>query len=248
MRRLLVAGNWKMNTSKVMVNELLGGIVAKAPDHLDVAVFPPAPYLMLAQSLLVESPVHCGGQNASEHESGAFTGETSLAMLQDCGCQAVLVGHSERRSLNGETDVEVLAKTQAALLAGLTPYVCIGETLAQREQGLTEQVIEQQLSALLAKLSVDQLNACVLAYEPVWAIGTGKTASPEQAQAVHGYIRSLLAAKNLDMAQQIRILYGGSVKANNAKALFAQQDIDGGLVGGASLQAEEFLGICNAAE
>jgi triosephosphate isomerase len=247
MRRLLVAGNWKMNASKVMLNELLSGITANIPQHTDVVVFPPAPYLLMAADKLQGSSVKFGGQNLNAHESGAYTGEISASMLVDCGCEAVLVGHSERRTLFGETDADVLAKTEAALAAGLIPYVCIGETLAEREADKTETVIEQQINAVLNGLTVQQLAKCVFAYEPVWAIGTGETASPEQAQQVHAFIRSLLAAKDEELALNSHVLYGGSVKASNAKELFAQQDIDGGLVGGASLQAEEFLGICNPA-
>tara|TARA_B110001454_G_scaffold4828_1_gene4511 strand:- start:7700 stop:8443 length:744 start_codon:yes stop_codon:yes gene_type:complete len=247
MRRLLVAGNWKMNASKAMLNELLSGITANIPQHTDVVVFPPAPYLLMAADKLQGSSVKFGGQNLNAHESGAYTGEISASMLVDCGCEAVLVGHSERRTLFGETDADVLAKTEAALAAGLIPYVCIGETLAEREADKTETVIEQQINAVLNGLTVQQLAKCVFAYEPVWAIGTGETASPEQAQQVHAFIRSLLAAKDEELALNSHVLYGGSVKASNAKELFAQQDIDGGLVGGASLQAEEFLGICNPA-
>jgi triosephosphate isomerase len=247
MRRLLVAGNWKMNASKVMLNELLSGIVANEPQQTDVVVFPPAPYLLMAADKLQSSSVKFGGQNLNANESGAFTGEVSASMLADCGCDAVLVGHSERRTLYAETDADVLAKTEAALTAGLTPYVCIGETLEEREADKTEAVIEQQINAVLNGLSIQQLAKCVFAYEPVWAIGTGKTASPEQAQQVHAFIRSLLAAKDEELAQNSHVLYGGSVKASNAKELFAQEDIDGGLVGGASLQADEFLGICNPA-
>ena len=247
MRRLLVAGNWKMNASKVMLNELLAGITANAPQQTDVVVFPPAPYLLMAADKLQGSSVKFGGQNLNANDSGAFTGEVSANMLVDCGCDAVLVGHSERRTLFAETDTDVLAKTEAALAAGLTPYVCIGETLEEREANKTEAVIEQQINAVLNGLTVQQLAKCVFAYEPVWAIGTGKTASPEQAQQVHAFIRSLLAAKDEELALNSHVLYGGSVKASNAKELFAQQDIDGGLVGGASLQAEEFLGICNPA-
>lgn len=247
MRRLLVAGNWKMNASKVMLNELLSGITANIPQHTDVVVFPSAPYLLMAADKLQGSSVKFGGQNLNAHESGAYTGEISASMLVDCGCEAVLVGHSERRTLFGETDADVLAKTEAALAAGLIPYVCIGETLAEREADKTETVIEQQINAVLNGLTVQQLAKCVFAYEPVWAIGTGETASPEQAQQVHAFIRSLLAAKDEELALNSHVLYGGSVKASNAKELFAQQDIDGGLVGGASLQAEEFLGICNPA-
>jgi triosephosphate isomerase (TIM) len=247
MRRLLVAGNWKMNASKVMLNDLLAGIVENAPQHTDVVVFPPAPYIMAAADRVQGSTINIGGQNLNSNDSGAFTGEVSAAMLVDCGCDAVLVGHSERRTLYAETDADVLVKTSAALAAGLTPYVCIGETLAEREANKTEAVIEQQINAVLDGLTVQQLAKCVFAYEPVWAIGTGKTASPEQAQQVHAFIRGLLAVKSDDLALNSHILYGGSVKASNAKELFAQQDIDGGLVGGASLKAEEFLGICNPA-
>jgi len=247
MRRLLVAGNWKMNASKVMLNDLLAGIVENAPQHTDVVVFPPAPYIMAAAGRVQGSTINIGGQNLNPNDSGAFTGEVSAAMLVDCGCDAVLVGHSERRTLYAETDADVLVKTSAALAAGLTPYVCIGETLAEREANKTEAVIEQQINAVLDGLTVQQLAKCVFAYEPVWAIGTGKTASPEQAQQVHAFIRGLLAVKSDDLALNSHILYGGSVKASNAKELFGQQDIDGGLVGGASLKAEEFLGICNPA-
>lgn len=247
MRRLLVAGNWKMNASKVMLNELLANIVENAPQQTDVVVFPPAPYLMVAADKLQGSVIKLGGQNINPNDSGAYTGEVSANMLIDCGCDAVLVGHSERRTLYAETDADVLAKTEAALAAGLTPFVCIGETLEEREANRTEVVIEQQINAVLNNLTIQQLAKCVFAYEPVWAIGTGKTATPEQAQQVHAFIRGLLAAKNDDLALNSHILYGGSVKASNAKELFAQQDIDGGLVGGASLKAEEFLGICNPA-
>jgi triosephosphate isomerase len=247
MRRLLVAGNWKMNASKVMLNELLASIVENAPQQTDVVVFPPAPYLMAAADKLQGSTVKLGGQNLNPNSSGAYTGEVSADMMVDCGCEAVLVGHSERRTLYAETDADVLAKTEAALNAGLIPYVCIGETLAEREANQTEAVIEQQINAVLNGLNVQQLAKCVFAYEPVWAIGTGKTASPEQAQQVHAFIRGLLAAKDEELALNSHVLYGGSVKASNAKELFAQKDIDGGLVGGASLQAEEFLGICNPA-
>jgi len=247
MRRLLVAGNWKMNCSKTMLNDLLASIVKNAPQQTDIVVFPPAPYLMAVADKLQDSSVRLGGQNLSPFFDGAYTGEVSADMLVDCGCEAVLVGHSERRSLYAETDIDVLAKTEAALAAGLMPFVCIGETLVEREANQTEAVIEKQINALLNNLSVQQLAKCVFAYEPVWAIGTGKTASPEQAQQVHAFIRGLLAMKDADLALGSHILYGGSVKADNAKELFAQQDIDGGLVGGASLKAEEFLGICNPA-
>ncbi len=247
MRRLLVAGNWKMNASKVMLNELLSGIAENAPQQTDVVVFPPAPYLLAAADKLQGSSVKFGGQNLNANDSGAYTGEVSASMLVDCGCEAVLVGHSERRTLFAESDADVLAKTEAALAAGLVPYVCIGETLAERDANKTEAVVEQQINAVLNGLTVQQLAKCVFAYEPVWAIGTGKTASPEQAQQVHAFIRGLIATKDEELALNSHILYGGSVKASNAKELFGQKDIDGGLVGGASLKAEEFLGICNPA-
>ncbi len=247
MRRLLVAGNWKMNASKVMLNELLSGIAENAPQQTDVVVFPPAPYLLAAADKLQGSSVKFGGQNLNANDSGAYTGEVSASMLVDCGCEAVLVGHSERRTLFAESDADVLAKTEAALAAGLVPYVCIGETLAERDANKTEAVVEQQINAVLNGLTVQQLAKCVFAYEPVWAIGTGKTATPEQAQQVHAFIRGLIAAKDEELALNSHILYGGSVKASNAKELFGQKDIDGGLVGGASLKAEEFLGICNPA-
>lgn len=245
MRRLLVAGNWKMNASKVMLNELLASITSNAPQQTDVVVFPPAPYLLASADKLQGSSVKLGGQNLNANDSGAYTGEVSASMLIDCGCEAVLVGHSERRTLFAETDADVLAKTEAALAAGLTPYICIGETLVERDANKTETVVEQQINAVLNGLTVQQLAKCVFAYEPVWAIGTGKTATPEQAQQVHAFIRRLIATKDEKLAMNSHILYGGSVKASNAKALFEQQDIDGGLVGGASLKADEFLGICN---
>jgi triosephosphate isomerase len=191
--------------------------------------------------------VKIGGQNLNANESGAYTGEISASMLVDCGCEAVLIGHSERRTLYAETDADVLLKTKIALEAGLVPYVCVGETITEREADQTDVVIAQQVNSILNGLTVQQLARCVFAYEPVWAIGTGKTASPTQAQQVHALIRSLLAAKDQELALNSHVLYGGSVIANNAKELFAQNDIDGGLVGGASLNAQEFLGICNPA-
>ena len=245
MRRLLVAGNWKMNASKIMLNELLADISENVLQQTDVVVFPPAPYLVLAAEKLQNSSISLGGQNLNPNDSGAFTGEVSAHMLKDCGCDAVLVGHSERRTLYAETDAEVLAKTKAALSVGLTPYVCIGETLEERESDQTEDVIKLQVNTVLDGLSTKEASLCVFAYEPVWAIGTGKTASPEQAQQVHAFIRGLLSAKDQDLALNTHILYGGSVNASNAKQLFAEEDIDGGLVGGASLNAKEFLGICN---
>lgn len=246
MRRLLVAGNWKMNASKDMAQALLSDILAADIQHCDVAVFPPYPYLALAEAALSGSAVELGAQNCAMADSGAYTGEVSVSMLQDMGCNMVLVGHSERRSLYHETDALVLAKTEKALAQGLTAVVCVGETLQERQSGHAELIVKQQLSALLHQLSEAQWQQVVIAYEPVWAIGTGETATPQQAQQMHAYIRSLLDGVGQQVAEQTRILYGGSVKAANAAELFAQPDIDGGLVGGASLTAEEFLGICRS--
>ncbi|KZZ49008.1 MAG: triose-phosphate isomerase [Saccharospirillaceae bacterium] len=246
MRRLLVAGNWKMNASVEMTESLLSAITAAEIDNCDVAVFPPFPYLALAKEKLSASSIVVGGQNCSIADSGAYTGEVSVSMLQDIGCGMVLVGHSERRSLYHETDAVVLAKTEKVLAQGMIAVVCVGETLEQRQSGNAELIVRQQLSALLHQLSEQQWSQVVVAYEPVWAIGTGETASPEQAQQMHAFIRSLLASVSVGVAEQTKILYGGSVKAANAAELFTQVDIDGGLVGGASLTAEEFLGICRS--
>ena len=249
MRRPMVAGNWKMHGSSAMIRKLLGGIVAGARDRVtaEVAVFPPFPYLSLVQSLAAHSPVSWGGQTLNPHAEGAFTGEVSAAMLRDFGCRYVLVGHSERRSLFGERPEDVAQRFEAALDGGLRPVLCVGETLEQREAGETEDVVGRQIDAVLESVGIEGLGRGLLAYEPVWAIGTGLTATPEQAQAVHRFIRYKLAELDATIGGQIRILYGGSVKAANAADLFAQEDIDGGLVGGASLDAEEFLGICRGA-
>lgn len=246
MRRLLVAGNWKMNASVEMTESLLSELVVADIKKCDVAVFPPFPYLALAQARLQSTPIQLGGQNCATTDSGAYTGEVSTAMLQDVGCSMVLVGHSERRTLFAETDAVVLAKTEKVLAQGMTAVVCIGETLEQRKSGHENLIVRQQLSALLHQLSAAQWAQVIIAYEPVWAIGTGETATAQQAQDMHAYIRSLLAGVSESVAQETRILYGGSVKAANAEELFSQPDIDGGLVGGASLMAEEFLGICRS--
>ena len=246
MRRLLVAGNWKMNASTDMAKALLSDILAADVQHCDVAVFPPFPYLSLAADTLADSAIQFGAQNCSTAEAGAYTGEVSVGMLQDMCCGMVLIGHSERRSLFHETDAAVLAKTERVLAAGMTAVVCVGETLDQRQSGYAELIVKQQLSALLHQLTEPQWSQVVIAYEPVWAIGTGETATPEQAQQMHAFIRSLLAGVSQKVADETRVLYGGSVKAANAAELFAQADIDGGLIGGASLTAEEFLGICRS--
>jgi triosephosphate isomerase len=248
MRKILVAGNWKMHGSKAMVSTLLESLLAApAAQHVELAVFPPFPYLALAQSLLSGSPIAWGAQTLNPVAQGAHTGEVSAPMLVDLGCRYVLVGHSERRSLYGESNADVAARFAAALEAGLEPVLCVGETLEEREQGRTEQVVDGQLQAVLEHCGVDAFRRAVVAYEPVWAIGTGKTATPDQAQAVHAFIRDKFASRDDIIAGQLRILYGGSVNGSNAADLFAREDIDGGLVGGASLKAEDFLAIRDAA-
>jgi triosephosphate isomerase len=248
MRKILVAGNWKMHGSKAMVSTLLEGLLegSSADDKVDLAVFPPFAYLPLTESILEGSHIRWGGQTLNPNPKGAHTGETSGGMLTDMGCRYVLVGHSERRSLYGESDHDVALRFKAALDAGLEPVLCLGETLEEREANETEAVVERQLSAVIELVGIDAFENAIIAYEPVWAIGTGLTASPEQAQAVHGFIRDKLSALNGIIADQLRILYGGSVKGSNAAELFAQSDIDGGLVGGASLTAEDFLAIYSA--
>ena len=249
MRRKLVVGNWKMNGSRtsnaVLLSEIVAGLAASGAAS---AVCVPAPYLAQCQAQLAGSPLGWGAQDVSAHASGAYTGEISAAMLQDFGCGYVVIGHSERRAYHGESDAQVAAKTVAALAAGITPIVCIGETLAQREAGQTDAVVAQQLGAVLAAISADDVAKLVLAYEPVWAIGTGKTATPQMAQDVHQVLRAQLAAKNAVAAAGVQILYGGSMKPENAKELMAMPDIDGGLIGGAALKAADFLAIIHAAD
>lgn len=247
MRHKLVIGNWKMNGSSAANKALLSGIVAGLNDFgADCAVCVPAPYLAQCQAELEGTALKWGGQDVSVHASGAYTGEVSAAMLADFGSTYVLCGHSERRAYHAESSELVAQKTVAALAAGLTPVVCVGETLAQREAGETEAVICGQLQAVLDLLTVAQAGKIVLAYEPVWAIGTGKTATPDIAQAAHSFLRARLAQKDAAVAQGMQILYGGSMKPENAKELMAQPDIDGGLIGGAALKATDFLGIIQA--
>lgn len=236
-----------MNGSRASAASLLDGVMANAPKGVQIAVCPPAIFIPLAAEKLVRHDIAWGGQNLSEHASGAFTGEISGTMLRDFGCTYVIVGHSERRSLYGEGDEVVAAKYIAAQTAGLVPILCVGESLAEREGGTTEAVVKRQLAAVIQRAGIESFAKAVIAYEPVWAIGTGRNASPEQAQAVHAFIRAELARVSRGIAAQTQILYGGSVKANNAAGLFSQADIDGGLIGGASLTADEFLGICRAA-
>jgi triosephosphate isomerase len=248
MRKRLVAGNWKMHGSIQQNAALLDRIkVGVAGLACDVAVCPPYPYLGQVQSLLAGSSVAWGAQSVSEHAVGAFTGEVSATMLVEFGCRYVLVGHSERRALNGETDQMVAAKFAAAQKAGLIPVLCVGESLAEREAGATDIVVARQLSAVLECSGVAAMASAVVAYEPVWAIGTGVTASPDQAQEVHAAIRAQVSALDVEVASGLRILYGGSVKPQNALELFGQADIDGGLIGGAALVADDFLAICLAA-
>ncbi len=248
MRRKMVAGNWKMHGSQEMVQELLSAIVAGAADGADVdmVVFPPFPFLGQVQQLAAASPVAWGAQTLSEHEGGAYTGEVSGAMIKSFGCRYVLVGHSERRALYGESDQDVARKFVAAQRAGLKPVLCVGECLEERESGDTERVVARQLDAVLEEAGVNALADAVVAYEPVWAIGTGKTATPDQAQEVHAFIRDKVAALDGKIAAAVQILYGGSVKPGNAAELMSQNDIDGGLIGGASLTEEDFLGIYRA--
>ncbi len=245
MRRTLIAGNWKMNGSLAANATLLEGIRAGAPVTCDLAVCVPAPYLAQAQSALSGSAVRWGAQDVSEHESGAYTGEVSAPMLKDFSCTYVIVGHSERRSYHAESDELVARKSVRALAAGLVPVVCVGETLQEREAGRTDAVVVSQLAPVIAAVGA-QLAEIVVAYEPVWAIGTGKTATPDMAQQVHELIRATLAKANADAAKKIQILYGGSMKPDNAKDLLAMPDIDGGLIGGASLKATDFLAIAAA--
>ena len=249
MRARLVAGNWKMHGDLAGNARRLDALKAglKFAEGVGYAVCVPYPYLHQAAAALGGSPIAWGAQNVSEHDSGAYTGEVSAAMLREFGCRYAIVGHSERRSLFGESDQQVAAKFAAARRGGLTPILCVGETLDERERGETERVVERQLEAVLADAGVAAVAEAVLAYEPVWAIGTGKTATPRQAQDVHAFIRESISRRDKPAAERVTILYGGSVKAANACELFAMPDIDGGLIGGASLAAEEFVAICAAA-
>jgi triosephosphate isomerase len=248
MRKKFVAGNWKMHGSRSMATALVNDIVAAKPDSIDVAVFPPFPYLAELTAQHASSGLGVGAQDVSEHEGqGAYTGEVSAAMLADIGVRWALVGHSERRQYHAESNELVARKFAAARAGGLTPILCVGETLEQRETGETESVIARQLQAVLTINGIASFDTALIAYEPIWAIGTGRTASPEQAQQVHAFIRSQLEKEDVMIARLTRLLYGGSVKAANAAELFAQADVDGGLIGGASLTASDFLGICAAA-
>ena len=249
-RRPMVAGNWKMNGSRAESVALVDAVKmgVSGASKAEVVVCPPFILIPLVAEKLAGSAVAWGGQNLSVHKSGAYTGEISGPMLKDYGSTYVIVGHSERRTYYGETDALVAEKYGAAQAVGLIPILCVGETLQEREANQTEAVVARQMDAVIAKHGIASLKNAVIAYEPVWAIGTGKTATPQQAQDVHRFIREKLAAKDKAVADGVRILYGGSMKGSNAKELQSQPDIDGGLIGGASLQADEFLTICRAAD
>jgi triosephosphate isomerase (TIM) len=248
MRQPLVVGNWKMNgtldSAKQLAAAILNGLDAPA---VEAAVCAPFVHLPAISAQIASSSLALGAQNIADQASGAYTGEVSGAMLQELNCKYAIVGHSERRSYYGDSNASVAARFAQALATGIRPILCVGETLQEREQEKTFQVIDEQLDAVVAKTGIEAFAGAVIAYEPVWAIGTGKTASDEQAQEVHRYIRARLAKLNAGIAANLQILYGGSVKADNAKSLFAMPDIDGGLVGGASLDAASFLSIYRAA-
>ena len=247
MRKTIVAGNWKMNASKDSVESLVTDILSGASDvSTEVIVCAPFPYLSQVEALIEGSNLMLGAQNLNVNASGAFTGEVSAEMIKDFGANHVIVGHSERRILYGETSEIVAEKTKAAINSGLTPILCLGESFDQRESGKTESVVSEQLNKVIKMVGIEAFNNIIIAYEPVWAIGTGMTATPEQAQAVHKFIRDLLASSSQDIADKTAILYGGSMNAGNAVELISCADIDGGLIGGAALKAEDFLQICKA--
>jgi triosephosphate isomerase (TIM) len=250
MRRCFIAGNWKMNLDRASAIALAGEVAegAKKFGHVDLAICPPFVYLRGVAPIIADTPLALGAQNMSDQPNGALTGEISASMVVDVGCRYVILGHSERRQFLGETDELVNRKTKAALAAGLIPIVCVGELLAQREGGQTAAVIARQFAGSLAGLPAEEMEKVVIAYEPVWAIGTGKVATPEQAQEVHADLRKLIEKHyNAAVAQRVRIQYGGSVKPSNAAELLSQPDIDGALVGGASLKGADFLGIAAGA-
>lgn len=247
MRNTLVAGNWKLNGSTKSINELLDGILAGMSEaKTDVAVCAPYIYIPQVQQKLTGTAIKYGSESISEYDSGAYTGEISGPMLNDFDCDYAIVGHSERRTLFCEKDADTANKFAAARKHGIKPILCVGELLEEREQGITEEVVARQLDAVIDLEGVAALADGVIAYEPVWAIGTGKTASPQQAQDVHAFIRKKIASLDESVAEKVQILYGGSVNGGNADELFAMPDIDGGLIGGASLKAEDFLAICCA--
>jgi len=249
MRQPFVAGNWKLNGSKQFAQNLLDAILdgAQAIENVEIAVCSPYLYIPQISELLSGSKVAYGSQNVSEHDTGAYTGEVSAAMLKEFSCKYAIVGHSERRAIYGESDQQVAQKFIMAQKSGIRPILCVGELLEERESGNTEKVVARQLDAVVNAAGIEALKMSVVAYEPVWAIGTGKTATPQQAQDVHRFIRERLSKSSETIAENVQILYGGSVKPGNAAELFMQADIDGGLIGGASLDATDFLAICQAA-
>lgn len=253
MRNTYVVGNWKMNGSKASVHDFFSELATIAPSvsqNVERVICAPSVYLPLLNSSVADYQqlgLKVGAQDCSEHDAGAYTGEVSVEMLRDVGSQFVIVGHSERRSLHGETNKVVAAKFAQVLKAGLTPILCVGETLTERESGNALSVVETQLRYIIDNLGVESLKNAIVAYEPVWAIGTGKTATPEEAQKMHEYLRRCVSLIDSDIAETLPLLYGGSVKPGNAKELFSQQDIDGGLVGGASLKAQDFAALVDAA-
>ena len=250
MRKILIAGNWKMNGSVEFVKNLISGVVtgAKSLSNVEAAVCPPYLYIPMVAEATKGSNVAVGSQNISTEASGAFTGEISTDMIKDFSCKYSIIGHSERRTLYGDTDELVAEKFKVVKEAGLVPMFCIGETLEERESNQTEAVVARQLDAVSNLNGSDAFADCVIAYEPVWAIGTGKTATPEQAQDTHAFIRQHIAKVNAENAKKVQILYGGSMNPGNAKDLLSQEDIDGGLIGGASLKADDFMAICQAGE
>jgi len=250
MRQPLIAGNWKMNGTKASAKSLISGVVVGVTDlsKAEVLVCPPFPFLSLAESLLAGGRVQLGAQNLCTEAVGAYTGEVSADMLAEFGCRYVICGHSERRQYYGETDSLIGKKLLASCRGGLRPILCVGESLDQREQGQTESVLAAQIEGVIAETGVDLFEQVEIAYEPVWAIGTGRTATPEQAQAAHAFIRGRIGERSPSIAATIRILYGGSMKAANARDLLSQPDIDGGLIGGASLVVDDFVAICQAGD
>lgn len=248
MRQPIVAGNWKMNGDRAQSSKLVNDIknALDTPIQAQVVLCPPHILIPLVHEQIQGTNISLGGQNLDVHDEGAFTGEVSGPMLVDFGCNYCIVGHSERRAYYADTNELVAEKFAVAQKHGLIPILCVGETLEQREKGMTEPVVDAQLDAVLGRVSISGFKQAVIAYEPVWAIGTGKTATPEQAQQVHAHIREKLAALDAEVASNVRILYGGSVKADNAASLFSKADIDGGLIGGASLEATQFVKICQS--
>ena len=248
MRPSLIAGNWKMNGNLQFAIDLVEGIMAGDAGKAELAICPPAVYLMKLGGMLAQSKIALGAQNVCDREAGAFTGEIAASMLRECGCRYALVGHSERRSLYAESDQLVASRFAMALQAGLTPILCVGETLEERENGVTESVVDRQIDVVIETSGIEGIAQSVIAYEPVWAIGTGQVATPEQAQAVHAFIRKKIAQMDDGIAQKVQILYGGSMNPANASELLSQSDIDGGLIGGAALKADDFLAIAQAVQ